>query len=499
MVAVKSNQQKIWVEDEGVAKQVVYEELLNARFKPKDVPTMTMEDVAASREDPSKLLIVIKGRVYNMIRFVKHHPGGLGPLYHGAGKDMTDPFVQFHSLETYKRLNAYHVANVADKDIRARNSEPLQKDWDELTQQLLAEGMYQTNYWYFVRQAVRALCFLAASLLFTFGYFGHSTSMHVVGAALMGMWFQQTAFVGHDTGHNGITHNRKWDDIIGLVFGNTCGGLGIGWWKKSHNNHHICCNSIDNDADIQHLPFLACNPKIVDKPFWSSYHDKIFNATDALTRFILSYQHIFYYPIILCFSRYNLYVQTWLHIIWGRSKMPGLEIITLCAFFGWFGAIVNTMPTGWEMFLYVFVSHSVAGLLNLQITLSHFCTEVYYGSTYNHANGISDGWLHTQLKTTIAIDNHRMMDWFHGGLQFQDIHHLFPRVPRHNLRAIRPRIRALLKKHKLALSPRVSFFEGNVMVMKLLIETARKVSKMSYIPATDIVKSPLWETLNAQG
>ena len=27
------------------------------------------------------------------------------------------------------------------------------------------------------------------------------------------------------------------------------------------------------------------------------------------------------------------------------------------------------------------------------------------------------------------------LDWFHGGLQFQIEHHLFPRMPRHNLRA----------------------------------------------------------------
>lgn len=32
------------------------------------------------------------------------------------------------------------------------------------------------------------------------------------------------------------------------------------------------------------------------------------------------------------------------------------------------------------------------------------------------------------------IDCPEWLDFFHGGLQFQAIHHLFPRVPRHNLR-----------------------------------------------------------------
>lgn len=34
------------------------------------------------------------------------------------------------------------------------------------------------------------------------------------------------------------------------------------------------------------------------------------------------------------------------------------------------------------------------------------------------------------------------MDWFHGGLQFQTIHHLFPRMPKHNLRTASKRVQA---------------------------------------------------------
>lgn len=32
------------------------------------------------------------------------------------------------------------------------------------------------------------------------------------------------------------------------------------------------------------------------------------------------------------------------------------------------------------------------------------------------------------------IECPQWLDFFHGGLQFQVIHHLFPRIPRHNLR-----------------------------------------------------------------
>eukprot|EP00462_Mataza_sp_D1_P018560 CAMPEP_0175138272 /NCGR_PEP_ID=MMETSP0087-20121206/10258_1 /TAXON_ID=136419 /ORGANISM="Unknown Unknown, Strain D1" /LENGTH=461 /DNA_ID=CAMNT_0016421159 /DNA_START=192 /DNA_END=1577 /DNA_ORIENTATION=+ len=461
---------------------------------------MTMDEVAASVEDPSRVLVVIRGKVYDIKRFAPRHPGGVGPLFHGAGKDMTDAFVQFHSLETWKRLNFFHVADVAEEDIRKRNNDPLQQDWDKFTQDVLAEGLYQTNYTYFLLEGLRCFAILAASLTFSFGLLGDCTTFRMVGALLLGLYFQQAAFIGHDTGHNGITHSSFWDHVIGLFMGNMCTGIGIGWWKKSHNNHHICCNSIDGDADIQHMPFLACNPKLVSKPFWSSYFDKVFNASEPVTRFLLSYQHIFYYPLIFGFSRYNLYAQTFIHIFSGRSKIPKTELAACGVFWTWFLFVVMSMPTTSERLWYFFLANSVSCLLNVQITLSHFCMEVYYGSPYQHSKGIQGGWVHTQLSTTLAIVNSPWMDWFHGGLQFQDVHHLLPRIPRHNLRALRPRIRALCKKHGIgSLSPEVGFFEANMMTVKLLKETADKVRKMKYIDPGTVVRSPLWETLTAQG
>jgi delta8-fatty-acid desaturase len=44
--------------------------------------------------------------------------------------------------------------------------------------------------------------------------------------------------------------------------------------------------------------------------------------------------------------------------------------------------------------------------------------------------GRSIGW----WKSSMDVDCPTWLDWIHGGLQFQAVHHLFPRVPRHNLR-----------------------------------------------------------------
>ncbi|KAK8286479.1 hypothetical protein V6Z12_D08G298400 [Gossypium hirsutum] len=38
---------------------------------------------------------------------------------------------------------------------------------------------------------------------------------------------------------------------------NCLAGISMGWWKWTHNAHHIACNSLDFDPDLQHMPFFT--------------------------------------------------------------------------------------------------------------------------------------------------------------------------------------------------------------------------------------------------
>jgi len=496
------NSNLLWVEDEGIGRQIDYEALLHSKTKPKAVPTMSMDEVKRLVEEEGRVLIVIKGRVYDVKNWAKQHPGGIGPLFHGAGKDMTDQFLQFHPMETHKKLAKFCVATVDQKDQETRAKEGLQRDWDAFTQDIIKEGMYESNYLFFIGEFTRACLFLGACLALLLDVVGGgSTWAHMLAAACFGMFMQQMNFLGHDAGHNGITHNTKGDAAIGIVVGNLLTGVGIGWWKDSHNNHHVACNSIDGDADIQHMPFICCNPKIMDKPFFSTWHQNWHNARGCMERYVLRYQHILYYPAIMGFARYNLYVQSWIHIFSGKSRMPITEAVSLLGFAVWVSSLVTLLPSTGEKIAFVLLSHAVAGILNVQITLSHFCMEVYYGSPYNHDRGIKDQWVWTQMRTTLAIVCPTWLDWFHGGLQFQDVHHLLPRIPRHNLRALRPRIQALCRKHGCDVSVEVGFLEANIMTMKLVRECAKKAYslKASADTSTEFKQSPLYETLFARG
>jgi len=59
----------------------------------------------------------------------------------------------------------------------------------------------------------------------------------------------------------------------GILIGNATGGISLAWWKRSHNVHHVVCNSIENDPDIQHLP-VSPHSKLLQFPIntYSTLH-----------------------------------------------------------------------------------------------------------------------------------------------------------------------------------------------------------------------------------
>ena len=71
----------------------------------------------------------------------------------------------------------------------------------------------------------------------------------------------------------GITHDFHTDHKIGS-FLSCLMGLSVCWWKSDHNTHHIVCNAIEHDPNIQHMPMMAIHEKIFKEPFFDTYHKR---------------------------------------------------------------------------------------------------------------------------------------------------------------------------------------------------------------------------------
>ena len=337
--------------------------------------------------------------------------------------------------------------------------------------------------WFYARQVAALACLLA--LIVYCVVFSQKIWLQLVASALVALFWQQAAFIGHDLGHHAITHDATWDNNIGVIVGNLMTGVSLSWWIQSHNAHHISTNSVELDPDIQHLPVLAVSDKFF-KSVKSFYHNKVLHF-DKLARLFVSYQHCLFY-VVMGFARYFMYLQSFLMVLFSPNvRQRGREFLTLCMFWGWYLTLISYLPTWPTRLVFVFVSHFLVGIIHIQITLSHFSMETYHGLPLDAFD--SDEFIKSQLETTMDVDCHPWLDFFHGGLQFQIEHHLFPRVSRQYLRHVQERVKEICKKHGLNHISK-TFIGANQHVIENLKNTAAKAQ----------VFSPLiWEGLNGIG
>jgi len=278
-------------------------------------------------------------------------------------------------------------------------------------------------------------------------------------------------FTAHDAGHRGITGNFVYDTLIGAFIADFCCGLSIGWWKSSHNVHHLVTNMPEHDPDIQNIPMFSTTPTYM-KSVLSSFYNFRF-VWDAACDVLTPYQKWWYYPI-MAFARFNLYMLSWLHLVSPRAAQLGaaswtrpVEITFMACYWYLFGYLLCYcyLPT-WQVRVgFVLVSHVCTMILHVQITLSH------WGMPTSDL-GPTESFPARQMRTTMDVDCPEWMDWFHGGLQFQAVHHLFPRVPRHNLRAGQKLVKAFSEKTGLRYHC-YQFIDGNKVV----------ISRLEYISA----------------
>jgi delta8-fatty-acid desaturase len=454
-----------------------------------DLGPITMAEVARHRTRDD-VWVCIEGRAYDLTSYVDAHPGGWLPMRALAGRDATDAFANYHPARVYEKLlPPLFVGRIADYRVS-----PFVREHREIRQELLRRGLFETRASFYVTLAAWLALLLGASVWLTLACEARGSSL--AGALVLALFWQQLAFVGHDCGHSSIFHSMRRDAWLGLCLINTTGGIGLNWWKRSHNTHHVACNSIENDPDIQHLPAFAVTPEIFRNPgFWSTYHGKTMGL-DLFGRTLVSWQHWIFYPFMF-FARFNLYVQSWVLLLNRRAKVAwrGWSIASLLAFPAWYLPLAYASGDTWAQRLaWVIISHGFAGVLHVQICISHFSMDTYHGEAYNDEK---DEWFRMQLKTTMNVDCSPAMDWFHGGLQFQIEHHLWPRLPRHNLREARKLCKALCAKHGIRYHEK-GFFAANAELIDCMRTTALE-ARTTVRGDGGFFESTLWDGLNARG
>lgn len=340
------------------------------------------------------------------------------------------------------------------------------KKYRSLNERIHAAGLYKCNYFAYAIEAVRYSVLFSLFLLFlNWGYF-------CLAGTFLGCFWHQLVFTAHDAGHMGITHHFQTDTVIGMIAADYLGGLSLGWWKRSHNVHHIVTNAPEHDPDIELMPFFALSHRFFGN-LRSTYYDRVMKY-DAMARFTVKHQHYMYYPILLL-GRFNLYFLSWEHIYLGLGPRYGagwwhrwFELTGQVFFWTWFGYGICylSIPDWWSRILFVLISHIITAPLHVQITLSHYAM-----STADL--GPHECFPQKMLRTTMDVDCPAWLDFFHGGLQFQAIHHLYPRIPRHNLRKTQQFVKEFCEDVHIPYAI-FTFYDGNNQVIGRLGDIAKQ-------------------------
>ncbi|KAF8640894.1 hypothetical protein AX17_000542 [Amanita inopinata Kibby_2008] len=359
-------------------------------------------------------------------------------------------------------------------DVQTKHS----KAYRELHRRIVDAGLYNTPYLSGYGPEIGRCMLLACLSAYTY-----SNRYFMTSAVFLGIMWHQLVFSAHDLGHMGVTHNWSLDRLIAILVANFIGGLSIGWWVENHNIHHLVTNHPSHDPDIEHLPFFAISPAFLSS-LWSSYYKRVMHF-DRFAKFLVSIQHKLFY-IVMLFARFNLYALSYTFLFkkaWDTKRARGgrwawrLEVIGLIFFWCWFGRVLYGCGS-WKTALgYLLVSHVVTSPLHVQIVLSHFSM-----STVDL--GPTESFPHRQMRTTTDVICSPSLGFIHGGLHLQVTHHLFPRLPRHNLGRASQLVKEYAREQGLTYAE-FGFVSGNQQVIGVLRDVAEQVKLLGKVAAVE--------------
>jgi fatty acid desaturase len=301
----------------------------------------------------------------------------------------------------------------AETVVRARS------DYSELLGRVKEAGLlHRRPVYYLVRIAVLALLFAGGWV--AFALLGSSWWQLVVAAALA-VVFAQVGFLGHDAGHRQVFRSRRANDVVGFLSGNLGIGLSFGWWVDKHNRHHANPNHQDRDPDVRGSTI--------------AFTETDGRARRGLAKVFTRHQAALFFPLLFL-EAVALKVASLRALLRNEVKRPRLETLLFGLHLGgYLTALLLVLPP-WQALVFVVVHQGLLGL--------------YLGCSFapNHkgmpmpSEDEDLDFLRRQVLTSRNVRGGWLVDLALGGLNYQIEHHLFPSMPRSNLRRAQPLVRA---------------------------------------------------------
>jgi fatty acid desaturase len=318
----------------------------------------------------------------------------------------TEPAVAQAAPQAAPRAASQPTPQPAPQPATRRGSE-----YAQLSRQIKQAGLLDRRSGYYAWKIAATAAPLAAGWV-AFVLVGDSWWQLAV-AAFQAVIFTQVGFLGHDAGHRQIFGSRRANYVLGVLLGNLGIGLSYGWWVDKHNRHHAHPNTEGADPDIAvgALAFTGAQAQ----------------AGGRAARLIFRYQAYLFFPMLLL-EAVSLHAASIRALTSRASRRQPLEAALLAAHFAGYLCIVMLVLSPVKAVVFVLVQQGLFG--------------VYLGSSFapNHkgmailAAGDRTDFLRRQVLTSRNVRGGWLTDFALGGLNYQIEHHLFPSMPRPNLR-----------------------------------------------------------------
>jgi fatty acid desaturase len=245
----------------------------------------------------------------------------------------------------------------------------------------------------------------------------------------MAFLFAQLGFIGHDAGHRQIFRSNRVNYVVGLVHGNLAIGLSYGWWVDKHNRHHAHPNHEGLDPDVT-IGALAFSPGQAQ-------------SKRGLIRFVARHQGYLFLPLLLL-EAVQLHVASVRALLGRRIRNRPWEVLLLLIHVVGYLTVVFLVLSPVKAVVFVLLQQALFGLyLGLSFAPNHKGMPMLSGED-------NTDYLRRQVLTSRNVRGGWLVDFMLGGLNYQIEHHLFPSMPRPNLRRAQGLIRDYCNRHRVA-------------------------------------------------
>ena len=262
-------------------------------------------------------------------------------------------------------------------------------EYAQLSRQIKQAGLLERRPAYYVAKIAVTVGLLAAGWA-AFVLVGNSWWQLAV-AAFLAVMFTQMGFLGHDAGHRQIFGSRRANYVLGVLHGNL--GIGLSYGR-------------------------------------------------AVSRLVYRYQAYLFFPMLLG-EAISLHTSSIRALTSPASRHRPLEIALLAAHTIGYLTLVFLVLSPVKAVVFIVVQQGLFGL--------------YLGSSFapNHKGmpilqaGDKTDFLRRQVLTSRNVRGGWLTDFALGGLNYQIEHHLFPSMPRPNLRRSKAMIETFCQQRDL--------------------------------------------------